>query len=72
MADIETVLEQCTPPLLQLEGVLGVGQGEAGGAPVVVVLVRAMTPRLRQQLPAHLDGFPVQVQEVGDIQGAAG
>ena len=59
--------------LLDLAGVVGVGQGQQGGqggkggkesGACVVVLVAARTPRLVAALPKQILGVPVTIREI--------
>jgi hypothetical protein len=56
--------------LLDLAGVVGVGQGQQGGksgkesGACVVVLVAARTPRLVAALPKQILGVPVAIREI--------
>ena len=66
--------------LLDLAGVVGVGQGQQGGksgqggqggqesGACVVVLVAARTPRLVAALPKQILGVPVAVRELRALQ----
>jgi hypothetical protein len=47
--------------------VVGTGLGEEKGAPCIVIFVRKRDARLAHELPVELEGFPVRVDEVGDI-----
>lgn len=48
--------------LLALPGVVGLGEGEEGGEPRLVVLVEGMA-----ELPAELDGYRVVARKSGPI-----
>jgi hypothetical protein len=54
--------------LLNVPGAIGHAVG-AGASPVLKVLVREITPRARAAAPRSLDGFPVVLEEVGDVRG---
>jgi hypothetical protein len=60
---IEDALEKHQDHLMSTPGVVGVGIGERAGRPVVLI----MTDR-PVSLPASLEGFPVQIDAVGEIQ----
>ena len=67
MADIQQTLSKHEARLMALPGVVGVGEGEDAGRPVIVVLARSGRAALQARLPASLDGFAVQVQLAGEI-----
>lgn len=66
--DIDAVIADRGPELLELPSVVGVAAGERDGGDCVVILVAEATPDLRARLPARLDGFPVDVREAGDLR----
>lgn len=53
--------------LMSIPGVTGLGLGEKDGRPAIVILVQKLTPTLRASLPRTLNGFPVVVEESGEI-----
>ncbi len=65
--DVNEHLRRNEATLLAIDGVVGVGIGEQGGQPVIVVMVSAVTPELRRQIPDSLDGHPVRVDVTGEI-----
>jgi hypothetical protein len=69
---IETIVKKHQEHLLKLENVVGVGEGEADGKPVIQVLVSRKLPKdelsASQLVPESLDGIPVKVLDVGIIQ----
>ena len=65
---VDEVLMAHTPELMKLSGVVGTAQGEEGGKPVILVLVKRATPRLRERLPRSLEGYRVVVRVTGAIQ----
>lgn len=58
--------------LLTLPNVTGVGIGERAGKPVIKVFVTERVPESalapEHRVPEHLDGFEVDVEEIGDIR----
>ena len=64
MAAIGEVLARHTPRLLALPGVLGVAEGEADGAPCIVVFV-ASDAQPPPHLPAVIEGYLVVVRRTG-------
>ena len=66
---IEAVLADHTPRLMALAGVAGTYQGALDdGSPCIAIMVVALTPALRDSLPKMLEGWPVRVEETGEIR----
>lgn len=65
---IEAVLSQHTASLMSLPGVVGTAQGECDGNPCIKVYVSKKTPALVRQIPSEIEGFPVAVEETGEIR----
>jgi hypothetical protein len=64
---LEDILTRHTDRLLSIPGVVGVGEGERAGQPVVLVMVAALTPELAAELPDDLDGHPLVTEVTGEI-----
>ena len=67
---IEEALRAHEEDLLNLPGVQGVGIGERGGKHVIKVLIDTKTPktsRYVEQIPAELEGYAVDIEEIGII-----
>ena len=62
------VLQEHADALLQVNGVVGVAEGQSRGKPCILILVASLTPQLRQSLPKSLDGYKVKVQETGELR----
>lgn len=65
---IEDVLRAHTDHLMGIEGVVSVGQGLCGGADCIRVGVRVPADTLRDAIPDSLDGYPVEVTEIGMVR----
>jgi len=65
--NIEQALERHQDRLMAIPGVIGVGIGEAGGRPALVVMVKQMTPELKAHLPQKLEDHPVVFEQSGEI-----
>jgi hypothetical protein len=65
---IEDVIRMHTPELMKLSGVIGTGQGERLGRPIILVLVERRTHRLEAQIPRRLDGYEVEIRETGQVK----
>lgn len=65
---IEVVLREHSRELLSLPGVVGVAESLCDGKPCIRVYVTATTRELERQLPVTLEGYPVTVEETGEIR----
>jgi hypothetical protein len=65
---IEDVLREHAGRLLSQPGVVGTGIGECNGKPCIKVLVKKRTEDLMRRIPPALDGFPVVMEETGEIR----
>ncbi len=65
---IEEALAEHTPALMALPGVVGTAQGLCDKKPCIVIYVIQKTPELEQKIPATLEGFPVRIEETGEIR----
>ncbi len=68
MKPMAQVLEERTPALLAMPGVVGTAEGASAGRPVFVVLIRRDDPELKRSLPARIEGYPVEVRVVGEVR----
>jgi hypothetical protein len=65
---ITDVLAAHTPELMKIPGVVGTAESRLGdGRPCVLVMVATLTPELKRALPRELEGYPVKIQETGEI-----
>jgi hypothetical protein len=53
---------------LTLPGVAGVGQGEQGGRPCIVVYVEQRTGELERSLPSTLEGYSLLLEVTGEVR----
>ena len=65
---IEQVLQEHAGELISLAGVVGVAQGLDDGKPCIKVLVIEKTAELEQKIPKVLQGYPVVVEQTGEIR----
>jgi hypothetical protein len=65
---IEAVLKQHTDRLMSFSGVVGTAIGDCKGKPCIKVLVVKKSPELMQKIPSMLEGFPVAIEETGEIR----
>jgi len=70
MHSIDEVLRRRTPELLGIRGVVGTARGALpDGTPcLLVLLASAPTAEVRERVPARLDGHPVRLEVVGDLE----
>jgi len=62
------VLGAHTPELMQTPGVVGTAESRLeDGRPCILVMVVRLTPELRARLPRQLEGWPVRIEETGEI-----
>jgi len=64
---IQEVLKAHTPELMSIPGVVGTALGEDKGELCIKVLVIEKTPELMKKIPSTLEGFPVVIQQTGEI-----
>lgn len=69
---IEAVLKDHTEELMALPGIVGTAQGLCAGKPCIKVFVSKRTPTLDSKIPGELEGYPVEVDETGEIKAAPG
>lgn len=65
---IEQVLEENTPRLMLIPGVVGTAIGECNDEPCIKVLVNVFTEELELKIPRSIEGFEVEIEEVGEIR----
>ena len=65
---IEEALKEHTDALMAIPGVVGVAQGLLGGKPCIRVYVVDKTPQLQRTIPTVLHGYPVVVEQTGEIR----
>jgi len=64
---IEAALKEHTAKLMSIAGVVGAAQGICGDKPCIKIFVIEKTPALTQQIPEIIEGFPVDLEESGEI-----
>jgi hypothetical protein len=65
---IEEVLKENSKAIMSIPGVVGTGQGLCDDSPCVKVYVIKETPELNQKIPRILGGYPVMIEETGEIR----
>ncbi len=67
--DINQVKEAHTRELMAIPGVVGVYIGELDNHdPCIGVMVAKKTPELVKKIPKNLEGYPVRIDETGEIR----
>ena len=67
--DINQVKDAHTPELMAIPGVVGVYIGQIkDNQPCIGVMVVKKTPELLKKIPKDLDGYPVKIDETGEIK----
>jgi hypothetical protein len=69
---IGEVLKSHTPELMALPGVVGTGEGERDGRPVILVLVARRSEELLAKVPSRIEGYPVEIRVVGEVRKLGG
>ena len=57
---------------MDIEGVVGIGQGKTDKQDCIVVFVSVKTPEVQKAIPLKHGGFPVRIEEVGIIDAEKG
>lgn len=65
---IEQVQARYQDEWMRIPGVVGVGIGAADGKAVIKVLVVRKTSDLEQKIPKEAGGYPVIIEETGEIK----
>ena len=65
---IGEVLKEHAKTLMSIPGVVGAGEGRCEGKPCIKVFVIEKTPELDQKIPDTLEGYPVILEETGEIK----
>lgn len=67
LAPIQDVLARQTTSLMTIKGVTGTGEGRADGRPVIIVYTSHISREARIAIPATIEGYKVEVREIGDV-----
>ena len=65
---IKEVLKERAKALISIPGVVGAGEGLCDGEPCIKVFVIKKTPEIEKNLPSTLEGYPVRIEETGEIK----
>lgn len=64
---LRDVLARHTAPLMALPGVTGTGEGRRGNESVFIVYVSHATEKDRLRIPEKVEGYEVEIREIGDV-----
>jgi hypothetical protein len=64
---VNSVIERHAGEIVSLPGVVGIAEGEARGRSCIRVFVVRRTEHLSNSIPRELDGWPVIVEETGEL-----
>jgi len=64
---LTAVIAEHSARLLDLPGVVGIGEGADDSGPFVGVLLASDDPALAARIPVTLDGYPVRVSVTGRL-----
>ena len=65
---IEEAQQHLTDSVMSLPGVTGTMIGECEGEPCIMVLVVRKTEELADKIPSEFEGYPVEVEETGELR----
>jgi hypothetical protein len=65
---IEQVQQKYQDQWMAIPGVVGVGIGAVDDKPALLVMVVKKTPDLEQKIPKMIEGYPVLLEETGEIR----
>ena len=65
---IELVLNEYSAILMELPGIVGIGQGEYNGEPCIKIFTAKKSPEILEQIPELLGGYRVIVEETGEFR----
>jgi hypothetical protein len=65
---IKQVLQEHSQYIISLPGVVGIAQGNLSGKPCIRVFVIQKTPELLRQIPSHIEGYEVSIEESGEFK----
>jgi hypothetical protein len=67
-SSITEVLARHTAHLMSIPGIVGTAEGEQDGRPCIIIFVNRKTDALVDALPEELEGYPLRIDEVGEIK----
>ena len=67
---LKQVLKERAGELMEVPGVVGVGESLCDGEPCIRVMVVARTPELEQRIPGRLEGYRVSIRVSGEFRAS--
>lgn len=69
MKSIDDVIKQYSDSLMSIPGVVGLYHGlDDRDSTCLKVMVKQQTPELEQKIPKQIEGYPVIIEETGEIR----
>lgn len=65
---IQQVLQKHSRHIISLPGVVGIARGVLNGKPCIRVFVAQKIPELLLQIPSHIEGYEVSIEESGEFK----
>jgi hypothetical protein len=65
---MDEALGALTERVMALPGVVGTARGRRRGKPCLLVFLSRRTAALVRRIPGHVQGYPVVVEETGDLR----
>jgi hypothetical protein len=66
--DIREVIKGHADRIMSIDGVVGIARGMSkDNQNCILILVIKDTPELRKRIPGQLEGYPVLIEETGEI-----
>ncbi|HEY6171514.1 MAG TPA: hypothetical protein VIX80_04555 [Candidatus Kapabacteria bacterium] len=65
---VSEILEKYSDTWMQVEGVIGTGEGRYQDKPCVKVFVVSSTELIKKEIPSSVDGIPVVIEVTGEIR----
>lgn len=65
--NINEVIGEIQEQWMNINGVVGIGQGLVDSKDSILVLVSTITPEIKKNIPSLYKGFPVKIMNVGII-----
>lgn len=66
--DISAALERLSREIMQLRGVVAIGESLCDGEPCLRVYVADLTPAVEARIPSSFGGYRVVVEKSGEIR----
>lgn len=64
---VSNILDQYSATWMEIEGVIGTGEGIDQGKPCVKVFVSSETEVIKRKIPASVENIPIILEVVGNV-----